>query len=289
MNILITGASGLIGMAAVRRLSQRHRVYALVRHLPSGSRATPVCWLQGDLTNPSVTDRLPTHLDVIIHLAQSRRFRDFPESATDIFDVNVASTLRLLNYARQVGVRQFILASSGGIYGQGPQPFTESDPPESPDRLSFYLTTKILAEELLAPYAPFFVTTVLRPFFIYGKAQSSQMLIPRLIRRVQTGQPIQLTGESGLRLNPIYVLDVVEVLERCLDLQTSCAINVAGSDILTLRQMGEIIGAVVGKPARFSTEVGRPNDLVGDIKKMKQLLHYRPQVSFQQGIAHACQ
>ena len=289
MDIVITGASGLIGPLAVGRLSQAHTVYALVRHVPARPELPNVSWVTCDLAQPWDGAGLPAHADVIIHLAQSRRFRDFPDAATDMFAVNVASTLHLLEYARQVRARQFIYASSGGVYGSGPRPFTESDALQAHSRLNFYLMTKAHAEELVHKYAAFFVTTILRPFFVYGPAQHHQMLMPRLVQSVREGQPIRLAGPAGIRINPIYNLDFVEVLERCLALQEACTLNVAGGEILSIRQIGEVIGAVVGKTARFTVDAGAGSDLVADIRQLERLLGYRPQVSLHTGISQICQ
>jgi len=289
MDILITGASGLTGMPTVHRLSRAHRVYALVRHAPTQSAIPNVSWLTCDLAQCWDGACFPKHIDVIIHLAQSRRFREFPDAAKEVFAVNVATTLRLLDYARQAGVRQFIYASSGGGYGSGPRPFTESDPFQANDQLNFYLMTKAYGETLVHHYAAFFLTVVLRPFFVYGIAQHPQMLIPRLIRSVQDGQPIRLAGASGTRVNPIYNLDFVEVVERCLALQQSCTLNVAGGDILSMRQIGEIIGNIVGTAARFSIDTEGEGDIIGDIHRLEELLGYRPCVSFHSGISLVCQ
>jgi nucleoside-diphosphate-sugar epimerase len=248
-----------------------------------------VSWLTCDLAQAWDIAAFPKHVDVIIHLAQSRRFREFPEAAMDIFVVNVVSTLRLLEYARQVGVRQFIYASSGGVYGSGPRAFAESDAIQAHDRLNFYLTTKVYAEVLINKYAAFFVTTILRPFFVYGMAQHPQMLIPRLIRGVLDGQPIRLAGPTGIRINPIYNLDLAEILERCLALRESCTLNVAGGEILTMRQIGEIIGEVVGKAPHFTVDTGGDGDMVGGIRKLEQLLGYWPRIPFYTGISQVCQ
>jgi UDP-glucose 4-epimerase len=272
----------------VQRLSQTHRVYALVRHAPAQSALPNVSWLTCDLAQCWDIACLPKHIDVIIHLAQSRRFREFPVAATDMFAVNVASTLRLLDYARQAGARQFIYASSGGGYGSGPRPFVETDAFQPDDQLNFYLMTKAHGETLVHKYTAFFLTTVLRPFFVYGVAQHSQMLIPRLMRSVQDGQPIRLAGASGIRINPIYYVDFVEVLERCLALQQSCTLNVAGGEILSMRQIGDIIGTVIGKTAQFTADAETNGDLIGDIGRLEKLLDYRPRVSFHTGISHIC-
>jgi len=289
MDILVTGASGLIGMPTVQRLCRAHTVYALVRQIPAQIATANVAWIPGDLARPLNMVSLPAQVDVIIHLAQSRRFRDFPAAAMEMFAVNVTSTLSLLEYARQAHVRQFIYASSGGIYGSGSRSFTESDALASHDRLTFYLLTKAYAEGLVNQYATFFLTTILRPFFVYGMTQHPQMLIPRLIDRVRSGQPIRLAGMAGIRINPIYNLDVVEVVERCLALQESCTLNVAGGEVVSMRQIGEVIGAVVGKVPRFTLEAEGEGDLIGDIHRLEERLGYRPHMPLRTGITHVCQ
>ena len=63
---------------------------------------------------------LPSHIDGVLHLAQSHAYRDFPAGAVDMFRVNVASTASLLEYARRAGASRFYLASTGSVY----EPYT---------------------------------------------------------------------------------------------------------------------------------------------------------------------
>jgi nucleoside-diphosphate-sugar epimerase len=53
-----------------------------------------------DLSSAWSEDKLPSSCDVIIHLAQSPHFRDFPNSALDVFKINIESPARLLDYAK---------------------------------------------------------------------------------------------------------------------------------------------------------------------------------------------
>ena len=54
-----------------------------------------------DLSMPGWSNQLPEkNVDVVIHLAQSRRYREFPDGAEDMFQVNVASAFELLEWAR---------------------------------------------------------------------------------------------------------------------------------------------------------------------------------------------
>jgi nucleoside-diphosphate-sugar epimerase len=220
----------------------------------------------------------------VIHLAQPAQFRDFPEQAEQMLQVNTVSTLHLLDYARCAGARTFIYASSGGIYGYGEQEFSEDVKIPPRNDLGFYLSTKLCSEILAENYTPFMNVIVLRFFFVYGVGQRRSMLIPRLVQSVMDGKPIILHGDDGLRLNPIHVSDAVAAIHRVLALDGSHKINIGGPEVLNLRQIGEIIGRAVGKAPCFEVQaVSQPRHLVGDISKMTRLLG-RPQLRFETGI-----
>ena len=102
--VLITGANGLWGMSVTRSLLKRgHRVFALVRDSTAikHENLTPV---PADLATSWDVCCLPRRADVVIHLAQSNRFRDFPEGSEDVFNVNISTTAKLLDYARRASV-----------------------------------------------------------------------------------------------------------------------------------------------------------------------------------------
>ena len=227
---------------------------------------------------------LPSRVDSVIHLAQSEHFREFPERAEDVFQVNTVSALRLLDYARRAGARHFIMASSGGIYGYGEQEFSEEIEITSHGDLGFYLGTKLCAEIIAENYTPFMNIIVLRFFFVYGLGQRRSMLIPRLVQSVIDGRPILLQGQDGIRINPTNVADAVAAIHQTLQVDGSHKINVGGPEVLSLRQISEIIGDVVGKEPQFEVHPGaEPRHLVGDIRKMTRLLQ-PPEITFRHGI-----
>ncbi len=286
-NILVTGAAGLVGSRLVRALKTRGRVYGLVREVPDHA-GDGIEWIQADLSQPSFTDRLPKDVGAVVHLAQSSRFREFPDQALDVFGVNVGSTARLLDWSQSNGIGRFILASSGGIYGSGERGFTEDDLIGGDSPLGFYLASKHCAELLAESYAGQFVVTMLRFFFVYGPEQRRSMLVPRLVRSVAEGRPITLQGSDGLRINPIHVDDAVAAICQALTLDDGHKINVAGPQVLNLREIGEAIGRALDKTPTFELQRdAEPRHLVGDIAKMTRLLG-APTIRFESGVAEVC-
>ena len=164
MKLLVSGASGLLGRHLLGEIAEKHEVVALTR------RETPpdtpgVDWVRQDLRDPLELGALPGRIDGVVHLAQSERYRDFPEGAEDIFGVNVHSTFRLLEYARAAGAGRFVLASTGGVYAPRATPIDEGAPLATPGP---YFRSKRMAELLVDDYSEILSGAVLRFFFIYG-------------------------------------------------------------------------------------------------------------------------
>ncbi len=282
MRLLVTGAAGLIGRHLIEALRTHHEVHALHRPGLPGE-GSGVRWIAADLTDRHFVEALPGGVDCVIHLAQSQRFREFPEGARDVFGVNVESTAALLDWSVRTGVRRFVLASSGGIYGHGRDPFREERPVGSAGPLSHYLASKHCAELLSESYADHLTVVILRFFFVYGPGQRSDMFIPRLTRSVAEGRPITLDGLDGLSTNPVHVADAVSAVRCALDLEQGHRIDIGGPDVLSLRQIADAIAARLGRAPLYAVNPdAEPRDLIGDITKMRRLLE-APTIRFAEG------
>lgn len=279
--ILITGAGGFIGSRLVSTLWDKHELFALIRPKTQREKLVGVKWIEHDLSQPLDEVRLPDRVDAIIHLAQSRHYRKFPEGVNDMFDVNIRSTFQLLEYARRIGVEHFLFASSGGVYGYSYERLVESDPVNP---LNFYLGSKYTSELLIANYQPFFHTVVFRFFFVYGAGQRG-MLIPGLLNKVMKGEQITIEGNPGLRINPIYIEDAVQVFEPTLNLTSSELFNVAGDEVVTITDLVTLMGNVSGKqPYVQYHAIPSGGDLIGDNAHMKEVLEVFPEVSLRNGL-----
>jgi UDP-glucose 4-epimerase len=247
MRVLVTGSTGFIGAHVVRKLVEKgHQVFSVVRDLRSlPNHGAPIVW---DLAAHARPDSLPTHLDAIAHVAQSRKYRHFPGDASEMFKVNVFGTAALLDYAVRAKVRRFCLISSGTVY----EPFRGELKEDAPLEPTSYLgATKLAAEHLARPYGRLFQLSILRLFFPYGPGQRNRLL-PELINRVRNGTPIQLASDGeGLRLVPTFIDDIAEVIATALAENWSGTINVSTPAVVTLRQLAEGIARTIGANAVF--------------------------------------
>jgi len=279
VRLLVTGVTGFTGSALVRALAERgETVYAL--HRPGGApfeRLTGVELVEQDLSSP-LRQGLPK-VDAVVHLAQSRRYREFPEGAADVFEVNASATARLLDWARMVGADSFVYASSGAVYAPGSEPAHEDLVPEP---RNFYAASKRCGELACEQFRSQLRAHVLRFFFIYGPEQEA-MFVPGILDRIRHGREVSLAGEHGLRVNPVYVDDAVRAIMGALDAEESLTLNVAGPDAVSLRELADIAGRLLNRQPAFS--VGTPTaDVIASIERLQET-GLGPRVGIEEGLA----
>ncbi|MGZ3866099.1 MAG: NAD-dependent epimerase/dehydratase family protein [Bacteroidia bacterium] len=282
-NILITGVNGLIGETLAALLSQKgFNVTGAGRS--DKKKVKTICI---DFNSDWDTELLPKDSDVIIHLAQSEKFRDFPAAAKEIYNVNTNSTAKLLDHARKIGVKNFIYASSGGVYGTDDNAFTEKSPTASANTLGFYLSTKLMSEILVTNYHSFFHTNILRFFFVYGPSQRKDMLIPRLIESVKNGSTIKLQGEEGLVINPICVNDAAAYIEKLISFPGNNIFNVSGDEALSLKEICLQIGQHLNKTPVFENDLHtKPGNLTGSAAQINKITGGLKKTSFSEALKY---
>lgn len=272
MKILLTGGTGLIGRNFIKRTNQISDMDVVQIDRSTGF----------DFTDPRWFSRLPEEeVDVIVHLAQSRNYKEFPEGARDMFSVNVNATFELLEWARQHRVKRFVFTSTGNVYKPSENKLLETSPR---DASSMYAATKIGAESLLSQYVSFFEVVILRLFGVYGPGQN-RMLIANMIERVNNSIEITLAGGEGIYLTPIYITDCVEIINQfCFVALTDDfnIINVAGNEMISLAKIVRIIGEKLHKVpiTRITSEA--PKYFCGDNGKLKS--YYEDFVPINEGL-----
>ena len=261
MRIMITGSNGFIGKALndLLVIEKENDVICL-------SRDKDIDFSISGWTK--VIDHL--EIDTVVHLAQSTRYREFPESALDMVNVNVNATTELLNWSRTHGVKRFLFASSGNVYMPSDKRLSEDD---STMPATFYGATKIAAEHIVKQYSGFFQTVTFRIFAAYGPFQK-RMLIPTIIEKIRRSEAIRLACGEGIWMTPIYIDDCVNFMNMLIkgDLEQPYNLfNLAGEEDVSLAMIVSILEEILGKKAKIELTDENPVYFLGSNDKLKSV------------------
>lgn len=264
----MTGAAGFIGSYFLKQWAHQHEIHAVIREGKPFPTLPGVHWIALDLSQPFDETSLPERVDAVLHLAQSAYYRNFPGRAQDIFTVNVQSTLVLLDYARRAGARKFLLASTGGLDDLLPLNWIELGREAHPN---FYSTSKLCAEQIAANYSPWLDIVVFRLYAPYGPGQTGK-LIPNLLEKVRKREPVNVDGERGLRINPIFIGDASTTFKSALECDDCRGIyDLCGDEVISVADLVELMGDLSGvKPFVQSNPEKKALVLIGNNTRMKE-------------------
>jgi len=234
--LLLTGASGYIGMRVGERLASRsRRLRCLV--LPDDpvdpANRFPTQVVRGDLTVPDSFAACGEGVNAIVHAAAAMP----PASAARIRAVNVEGTANLVAFAKRWRIRRFVY-------------FSASPPTAAAD--DAYAASKVEAERLVAESGLDY--TILRLALVYGPggARPFRSLVSRL-HRIPLVYP--MAGAGRTRLRPVYIGDVVGAVELVLSTAaaTRKTYDVSGATTVAMRELVDRIAAAEGLHRRVTS------------------------------------
>ncbi|MDP6381491.1 MAG: SDR family oxidoreductase, partial [Phycisphaerae bacterium] len=201
LKIAVTGSSGFVGSALVRKLAE------------VGAEVIEVDLAGGiDITDWTQVKNLP-RFDVLMHLAAKTFVPDSYENPRDFYFTNVVSTMNVLELCRQREAR--MVFTSSYVYGRPRRlPIDESHPLAA---FNPYAQTKLIGEALCEGYHRDFDLriVILRPFNIYGPKQSGPFLIPTIINQAESGKIV--LKDPDPRRDLLYRDDVVNAYVRAAE------------------------------------------------------------------------
>lgn len=287
--VFVTGATGLIGSALVRRLlKDGAMVVVLARDAAKarrlfGETVEIVC---GDVTVPLTVEGT---VDFIVHAASPTSSAFFAAHPVETISTAVDGTRRALELAREKAVRKFVYLSSMEVYGTGPddRPIAESAGSswdvQSP-RAS-YPESKRLCESLCAAFASEYGVPAcilrLAQTFGPGVAQDDARVFAEFARKALAHEPILLKTSGESRRQYLDVEDAAEAIVTLLERGESGRAYNAGNPATycSIAEMAELVSRTLGgagvrfepAPAAETAKYTPPHRLNLDVSRLTAL------------------
>lgn len=239
MNLLVTGACGYKGSVLVPKLlAAGYGVTAFDiqwfgNELPAHDRLTVIAGDVRDVHAVPLED-----VDAIIHLASVANDPCGDLDPRLTWEISALATMRLADQAVRKGVRQFIYASSGSVYGVKDEPEVTED--LEPEPLTEYNKTKMVAERVLLSYADQMSVQIVRPATVCGVSPRMRLdvSVNMLTMQALTNGRITVFGGDQVRPN-IHIDDITDLYIFLLERPGITGVFNAGFENISIREIAE--------------------------------------------------
>ncbi len=302
---VVTGAAGFIGSHIAERLLRDGQRVRVIDNLLTGRQANldVLKSLNGDLsvtigsiTEPETLRALFQNADFVLHQAA---LPSVPRSIADPLETHrhcVTGTLNVLIAARDAGVKRVVYAASGAAYGD--QAGDTKVETMSPAPISPYGVAKLTGEYYAAAFSHSYglETVSLRYFNVFGPRQDPTSTyaaaIPKFITAMLRGERPTIYGDGTQSRDFTYIDNVVHgnLLACSAPKAAGETINLAAGGSILVNDLAAQLNAILGTNLAPTHVDERPGDIKhsrADISKARDLLGFKPIVSFEAGLRRA--
>ncbi|QNJ27834.1 SDR family oxidoreductase [Synechococcus sp. A15-24] len=283
MNLLVTGGCGYKGTVLIPLLlGDGHSVTSIdTQWFGNALQEHP------QLTNLKLdvreTDQIPLNgVDAVIHLANIANDPAVELNPTLSWEVNVLAGQQLADRAVRAGVKQFLFASSGSVYGVKDEPKVTEDLTLVP--ISVYNKTKMVGERVFLSYADQMQVHCIRPATVCGLSPRMRLDVSVNMLTYQGLKNGKITVFGGEQTRPnIHIQDLANVYRHFLGHPeiTSGCYN-AGFENIKIREIAERVQQQTGAEIVI-TESNDPRSYRQDSSKLLAT-GFKPKFSVQDAI-----
>lgn len=295
MKCLVTGGAGFIGSHLVELLIEHgHEVIALdnltsgrLKNLSTVEVNPKFKFFEADIRDIKALGPAFVGVDWVFHLAGLADIVPSIEMPEQYFSTNVTGTFNVLESAKANGVKRVVYAASSSSYGiPDAYPTDESSPikPQYP-----YALTKYMGEELVLHWSQVYGLSgvSLRLFNVYGTRSRTTgaygAVFGVFLAQKLNQRPLTVVGDGTQTRDFTYVTDVARAFyEAAKSNVTGQAMNVGSGNHYSVNRLVELLG---GGVEYIPKRPGEPNCTFAKTDKIAKLLNWRPQVSFEEGVA----
>ncbi len=248
MKILVTGACGYKGTVLVPKLlALGYEVTALdtmwfgnfLEKTPGEREGLTV--IKGDIRDSNLLNL--SGYDAVIHLASIANDPCGDLNPKLTWEVSVLATMQLAEKALRAGVKHFIYASSGSVYGISEEPNVTEDLPLLP--LSEYNKTKMCAERVLLSYSDKMAVQIVRPATVCGISPRMRLDVSVNLLTMAAIDTQKITVFGGKQVRPnIHIDDITDLYIFLLSRPDITGVFNAGFENMSILAIAEAVAAV---------------------------------------------
>lgn len=242
MKILVTGACGYKGSVLVPKLLKAgHQVVGFdIQWFGNELEPHPdLTVVQGDVRN---IDEVPLDgIDAIIHLSSVANdpCGDLDPKLT--WEISCLATMQLADRAKRRGIKRFIYASSGSVYGVKDEEQVTEDLELLP--ISEYNKTKMCGERIMLSYSEDMVVQIVRPATVCGFSPRMRLDVSVNMLTMQALKNGKITVFGGDQTRPnIHIDDITDLYIFLLDNPQHTGIYNAGFENISILAIAEMVG-----------------------------------------------
>lgn len=303
--VLVTGADGFIGSHLTEELVKEGyevRAFAMYNSfntwgwLDSLPKETleKIEVFTGDIRDANAVRSAMEDMDAVLHLAALIAIPFSYYAPETYVDTNIKGTLHVLQAAKMLDTQRVLVTSTSEIYGTAQYvPIDEKHPCQGQ---SPYSATKIGADRIAESFYRSFdlPVTIVRPFNTYGPRQSARAVIPTIITQLLSGKTEIKLGSLEPTRDFNYVKDTVRGFIEILKSEKTIGeeINIATQKEISIGQLADELirqinpkAQIICDSARLRPKNSEVERLLGDNTKIKTLTGWKPQYTFEEGIA----
>lgn len=299
--VLVTGGAGCVGSNLTCKLANLGAEVIILDNLSSAyewniANHENIKFIQGDILDDAALKRVfKENPDYVYHLAAHFANQNSVDNPEKDLMVNGIGILKVLQYAQLTNIERFIYSSSGcGVYGlESKMPFKEHD--ISISLHTPYQVTKLLGELYTNYFKNLYDLPIVnaRFFNVFGPGEvpgKYRNVIPNFFYWSMNKQPLPITGDGSETRDWTYVEDIVNGL-LAMGIEESAigeAINLGSGKDHKVVDMANMVNNLTGNPKGIAFTARRDWDakskLLSSIEKAKDILGYKPTVSFENGL-----
>jgi nucleoside-diphosphate-sugar epimerase len=241
MKVLVTGGCGYKGHVLIPKLLARGYDVIAFDTQWFGNHFEPnpkLKVVKGDVCD---IDSIPLEgVDCIIHLSSIANDPCGDLNPKLTWEVSALATMQLADKAKRLGIKRFIYASSGSVYGVKDEPQVTEDLELKP--ISEYNKTKMVAERVLLSYQDDMVVQIVRPATVCGYSPRMRLDVSVNMLTVQALSKGKITVFGGKQVRPnIHIDDITDLYLFLIDHPEVTGVYNAGFENISILDIAQMV------------------------------------------------